>query len=116
MAGEAPSLEEIRLRLIELIDADAWEITETAEQTGRSFLCTFVPFPTQLSIINHILQLLQQPDCSLTPVPMGTPAGSRGLGYRVRDPGSPNLYIKVKIEEDRAWILSFKESKHRRRP
>src|SRR5438067_1264148 len=104
MAGETPSLEEIRLRLIELIEADEWRITEKAERMGRDFLRGFIPIPTQLSIVNHILSLLKQPDCSLIEVLMGTPRGSGGVAHRIRDPMSPNLYIKVKIEDDLAWI------------
>jgi hypothetical protein len=115
MAEEGPSLGEIRQRLIELIEADEWRMTETAERTGRRFLREFVSVPTQLSIVNHLLLLLRDPDCSLIEVSMGIPEGSRGLAYRVRDPRSPNLYVKVKIEEDLAWILSFKMSDHRRR-
>ncbi len=116
MTDEAPSLDEVRRRLIELLEADEWRITEKAERSGRAFLGRTIPVPTQLSIVRHVLQLLEQPDCSLIPVLMGTPPSSRGVGYRVRDPVSPNLYIKVKIEEDLAWILSFGESKHFRRP
>ena len=116
MADEVPSLDEVRRRLIELIEADEWRITERAERTGRAFLRGVVPVPTQLSIVRHVLHLLRQADCSLIPVPMGEPPGSHGLGYRVQDPGSHHLYIKVKIEEDLAWIISFKESDHRGGP
>jgi hypothetical protein len=115
MAEEPPSLEEIRKQLIELIEADEWRMTEKAERTGRTFLRDLVPFPTQVSIVKHTLQLLEQPGCSLGPVPMGIPEGSRGLAYRVHDPRSPRLYIKVKIEEGIVWFLSFKESDHRGR-
>src|SRR5262249_1910863 len=116
MADGGPSLDEVRQRLIELIEDEEWRITERAERTGREFLRRFIPVPTQLSIVRHVLQLLRQDDCCLILVPMGEPPGSRGLGYRLRDPVSPNLYIKVKIEEDLAWIISFKESKHSGRP
>lgn len=116
MTDEAPALEMVRQRLIELLESDEWRITEKAERSGRAFLGKLIPVPTQLSIVRHVLQLLEQPDCSLIPVPLGTPPSPRGLGYRVRDPVSPDLYIKVKIEEDLAWILSFGESKHFRRP
>jgi hypothetical protein len=115
MAGESQSLEEIRQRLIELFEADEWRMTEKAELTGRSVLRDLVPVPTQLSIVRHTLQLLKQPDCSLVPVPMGIPPGSRGLAYRIYDPNSPRLYIKAKIEEGLVWLISFKESDHRRR-
>jgi hypothetical protein len=93
MAGEAPSLEEIRLRLIELIEADEWRITEKAERLGREFLRNFLPVPTQLSIVNQVLKLLKLPDCALIEVPTGTPRASRGIAHRICDPVSPNLYI-----------------------
>jgi hypothetical protein len=101
-----------------LVEKDEWDITEEAERTGREFLEDRfkVARASQLSIMRHVLRLLKQQDCSLVHVPMGQPPGSRGMGSRVRDRISPGLYIKVKIEEDLAWIISFKESKHRRRP
>jgi len=112
MADAGPSLDEVRLRLIELFEDDEWRIMEKAERTGREFLRRFLPAPTQLSIVRHVLALLKPDDCSLAPVAMGEPPGSHGVGYVVRDPVSPNLYIKVKIEEDLAWIISFHESIH----
>lgn len=116
MGDEGPSLEGVRRQLIELIERDEWRMTETSERTGRGFLRRFLPVPTQLSIVRHVLALLKQPDWSLTPVSMGEPPGSHGVGYSVRDPVSPNLYIKVKIEDDLAWIVSFHESIHGGRP
>src|SRR6185312_13456362 len=118
MADAGPSLNEVRLRFTKLFEEDEWDITEEAERTGREFLehLLKVAYPSQVSIMRHVLRLLRQEDCTLIEVPMGQPPGSRGMGYRVRDPMSPNLCIKVKIEEDLAWIISFKESKHRRRP
>ena len=73
MAGEGPSLEEVRQQLIELIERDDWRMTETAERTGRGFLRRFLAVPTQLSIVRHVLALLQAPDWFLTAVPMGEP-------------------------------------------
>ena len=89
-------------------------MTEVAERTGRNYLRNVVPFPSQVSIVNYLRELLRKPSCAVVPVPMGIPEGSRGVAYRIRDPRSPNLYIKVKIEENLVWILSFKESDHRR--
>ena len=100
MSEDASSLDEVRHRLIALIEVEEWRMTETSERTGRSFLRAFLPVPTQLSIVNYVLQVLRDPGCSLVPVPMGIPEGSRGVAYKVRDPRSPNLYIKVKIEGD----------------
>ena len=114
MSEDASSLDEVRHRLIALIEVEEWRMTETSERTGRSFLRNIVPVPTQLSIVNYVLQALRDPGCSLVPVPMGIPEGSRGVAYKVRDPRSPNLYIKVKIEGDTVWILSFKQSDHHR--
>ena len=113
MAEVGPQLDEVRQRLIELFEDDEWRIAESAERTGREVLRRVLPAPTELSIVRHIVRLLTQDDWSLVPVEMGEPPGSGGLAYRVRDPASPRLYIKVKIEEDRVWILSFHESKHR---
>jgi hypothetical protein len=62
MAGETPSLEDIRLRRTELIEADEWRITEKVERMGREFLRSFIPVPTQLSIVNHVLKVLKPPD------------------------------------------------------
>jgi hypothetical protein len=115
MAADDSALEGVRQQLIALLESDEWQMTETTERTGRSFLRDFLALPTQLSIVIHLLQLLSEPDCTLIPVPMGIPEGSRGVAYRVRDPRSPNLYVKVKIEEDVVWILSFKMSDHRRK-
>ncbi|MGC8641956.1 MAG: hypothetical protein ACP5XB_18980 [Isosphaeraceae bacterium] len=89
-------------------------MTEVAEKTGRTYLRGLMPSPTQMSIVNHILTLLHRHDCELVPVPMGVPEGSRGTAYRIRDPRSPGLYIKAKIEDDIVWILSFKLSDHRK--
>jgi hypothetical protein len=38
MADAGPSLDEVRLRLIELFEKDDWDITEEAERTGREVL------------------------------------------------------------------------------
>jgi hypothetical protein len=118
MADEGPSLDEVHQRLIELFENDDWNITERAERTGRDFLRRLLKSanPSQVSIMRHVLRLLKRDDCSLVPVPMGEPPGSHGLGYRIPDPVSPILYIKVKIEEDLAWIISFHESAHGGRP
>ena len=47
MTDEAPSLDEVRRRLIELLEADEWRITEKAERSGRAFLGE--PSPSRLN-------------------------------------------------------------------
>ena len=115
MPEDPPSLDEIRQQLISLIESSEWRMTEVAEKTGRTYLRRLMQSPTQLSIVNHILWLLREQSCELVSVPMGIPEGSRGTAYRIRDPRSPGLYIKAKIEEYIVWILSFKLSDHRKR-
>jgi len=114
MADDQPTLDEIRQELIALVQSSDWRMTEVAERTGRTYLGRFMQNPTQLSIVNQVLERLHRRDCELIPVPMGIPEGSRGIAFRIRDPQSPELYIKVKIEEELAWILSFKLSDHQK--
>jgi hypothetical protein len=36
-------------------------------------------------------------------VPQGDPPGSRGIGYEMRNADGQGLYIKLKLESDKAW-------------
>jgi len=66
---------------------------------------------TEYGIFDFVRDLLRS-GCSIREVKMGEPPGSRGIAYRVIDPVRRELYIKVKIEEGTAWIISFHRSKH----
>jgi hypothetical protein len=112
MATDAPDLAEVRQGLIDLLEAEEWITTETAERSGRSYLQSVGKRATQAALPSHVLGLLHDGRNPLVPVPMGEPPGSRGLAYRIVERTSPNLYIKVMIESGRVVILSFKRSKH----
>jgi hypothetical protein len=79
---------------------------------GRNWFRQFHQYPTEYLLIDKILELLRGSSNPLKLVKMGEPPGSRGVAYRVVDPKSPELYIKVKIVEDMASIVSFKRSDH----
>jgi hypothetical protein len=112
MSGDGIDLEAVRLRLIELLQADEYRITEVARTTGRRWFASRVDFPTEYNLINHVLQLLEDTTDPLRQVLMGDPPGSGGLAYRIVDPLDRDLYVKVKIEEETCWLLSFKRSDH----
>jgi hypothetical protein len=43
----------------------------------------------------------------LQAVPQGNPPGSRGIGYELRNADGHGLYIKLKLEDGKAWLISF---------
>ena len=43
----------------------------------------------------------------LTETGMGEPKYSRGIAWEMKNADGDGLYIKLKIEEDRVWVLSF---------
>jgi hypothetical protein len=112
MIHDEHDLQQVRSRFVQLFEEDQYRMTEVARVTGRNWFRQFHQFPTEYHLIRSILELLQGSSNPLQLVKMGEPPGSRGVAYRVVDPESPELYIKVKIEEDMAWILSFKRSNH----
>ena len=112
MTDEQRELEDARLLLIHLLKADEFRITEVARTTGRRWFRAFFDHPTEYHLIDHLVDLLERAHDPLRRVPMGDPPGSRGIAFRVVDPSYRDLYIKVKIEAEIAWVLSFKQSDH----
>ena len=112
MPQDELELEAAKTHLIHLLRADEFRITEVARKTGRRWFGLFFDYPTEYHLINHILELLERMSEPLRPVLMGNPPGSGGIAYRVIDPAYRDLYIKVKIEDEIAWVLSFKISDH----
>jgi hypothetical protein len=119
MPDEGPSLDEIRIRLIQLLGEDRVQMTEREQVLGRRAMGRSVKYPTEYSIYDHILKLLRSPACPIHEVALGEPPGSGGRGYVVKDPADPSLYIKLKIEDEgfgdqRVLVMSFHISKHAR--
>ncbi|MCI0463002.1 MAG: hypothetical protein L0Z62_39145 [Gemmataceae bacterium] len=114
MLDEDLTLDEARQRLIELIEADEWEITDSAVADGFARLRATGDYPTQWKLVKFTLQLLKD-GFPIHAVPLGEPPGSLGVGYVMNNADGRGLYIKLKIEEDRvAQLLSFHTSKHSR--
>jgi hypothetical protein len=114
MPDEGPTLEAARQRLIELIEADEWEITGSAIKDGFDVLRSTGEYPTQWKIVKYVLDLLKS-DFPIHAVGLGEPPGSAGVGYVMNNADGRGLYIKLKVEEDRtAWVVSFHTSKHYR--
>ena len=107
-------LDSIRLRLIDLLESDECRLEEVADRTGRGWLRRYFNFPSQYNIFGHILDILHEDAKSLVIVRMGEPPGSRGIAYRVVDRKHLDLYIKVRIEEEKIVVISFHATKHSR--
>ncbi|MBY0528449.1 MAG: hypothetical protein K2R98_33970 [Gemmataceae bacterium] len=108
-ANEGRSLDEARRRLIQLLEADAWLISQRAETDGRRILREQPALgkrPTQWGICELILECLRA-GFPLRAIGMGEPQGSNGIGYIMRNVDGAGLYIKVMIDEDRVRVLSF---------
>lgn len=106
MEGDDRTIEEARQELIRLLEADEYEITGKAEAEGRRILKQHMDHPTQWAVIEFALKLLKS-SFPLHAVPQGDPPGSRGIGYEMRNADGRGLYIKLKLEGGKAWLISF---------
>ena len=112
MSDEELTLEAARQRLIELIEADDWEITDAAVESGFEIVRARGLYPTRWQVMKYALDLLKS-DFPIHAVGLGEPPGSSGIGYVMNNADGLGLYIKLKIEEDRSVrMLSFHRSKH----
>src|SRR5262249_27072933 len=103
---------EARRRLIELIEADDWEITETAASDGFAILRRDGERPPRWGVVGYVLNLLRA-DFPMHPVELGGPPRSQGIGDVRNNCDGEGLYVKVTIKDDRlAWVVSFHTSKH----
>jgi|SRR5665213_1880708 len=116
MSSEA-SNEEIRAELIRLLESPTWRIVKSARDAACPILQAAGQRPTDWAILEYITDLLRT-DFPFHPIPLGEPPGSVGIGYVMNNTDGRGLYIKVKIERDRAdgvvgvVVLSFHISKH----
>ena len=106
MASDDLTIEEARQELIRLLDGGDYQIAGKAEAEGRRILKQSMEHPTQWAIVAFALDLLQS-NFPLHAVPQGDPPGSRGIGYEMRNADGRGLYIKLKLEDDQAWLISF---------
>jgi hypothetical protein len=97
--------EDFRLLCIERLEADDFKFTKTARTDGYGLGYT------ELSMVDLILDRLRA-GFPLNEVQLGTPPGSLGTGYSLTNVDGKGLYIKLKLVDDYALIMSFHTSKH----
>lgn len=106
-------LQGVRSELIRLLENDEWKISGSAEKDGRKILQKYGGRPTPVAIIDFVKDLLAS-GSPFHEVGLGEPPGCNGTGYVINhsDDKVRDLYIKLKIENDEVWLLSFHLSKH----
>jgi hypothetical protein len=118
MAEEADdNPEAARTRLLELLDADEWEISERARCEGKVALrWLHGREPTDCEMVDFVISLLRA-GTILRCAPQGDPPGSTGVAWQMTD--AHNVFVKLRICERRigqeyAYIQSIHESVHLR--
>src|SRR5882724_11283940 len=106
MPNDTHALQEARQTLIRLFENDDWKLTDRADAHGRAILAERGGHVTQYDIILFVLNLLKT-NYPMHPVKLGEPPGSGGLAYVMNNADKKGLYIKLKIEDGAAWVMSF---------
>jgi hypothetical protein len=105
-----------RTRLLELLEADDWELSERARNEGKVALRWLQNRePTDWEMVEYVIALLKA-NTDLRCAPQGDPPGSTGIAWQMTD--RRNIFIKLRICERRigqefAKIQSIHESIHR---
>jgi hypothetical protein len=110
MPDKAESLDAVRAKMIRLLEADDWQITESARRDGYPILHAAGIWATDCAIIEFLLDLLRS-NFAFHPVELG----SGETGYAMNNADGKGLYIKIKIAWDgkeEVWVLSFHKSIH----
>lgn len=109
-----------RQKLIELIEAEAWEFTKSALEQGKVALKSVAREPIgEYAIIEYIFDLLNV-GFPMSRTLLGEPPGSGGIGWVMNNPDGKRTYIKLKIDKDErdesiCYVLSCKTSKHHKK-
>lgn len=117
MASEESSLDDVRKKLLDLLDQDDWQITESARRDGRPILQAAGFLPTDGAMIEYVIRLLEDGGLCRDKF-HEVELGSGEKSYAMNDVDGKGLYIKLKINRDRqeeVWVLSFHVSIHRGR-
>src|SRR5437867_3379229 len=100
-ANTAEELEQARREIVRLLERDEWRVTKRAIEDGRPLMRAMgVDFPTECAMIDLILEQLRNKH-PLTAIGMGEPPGVHGIAYVMKDACLKDLYIKLKVEDDR---------------
>jgi hypothetical protein len=102
-------------RLLALLKADDWELSERARRTGKVALrWLHHREPTDCEMVDYIISLYEAGP-TLRCQPQGDPPGSTGIAWQMTD--ARNVFIKLQVCERRmgeeyAFIQSLHESVH----
>jgi hypothetical protein len=114
MASEEDSLDDVRAKLLRLLQQDDWQITESARRDGRPILQAAGFLPTDGAIIEYVTRLLED-DVLYRAKFHEVSLGSGEKGYAMNDVDGKGLYVKLTIHRNRGeevWVLSFHVSIH----
>ena len=90
-----------------MLEQDEWRVATRALNDAKSILRNIgVPFPTEYAIIEKVLDLLKE-NHPMKAIGMGEPQGVNGIAHVLKGGYLDDLYIKIKIEDDRVIVLSF---------
>ena len=90
-----------------LLEQDEWQVTKRALNDGRPLLRALgISFPTECAMIELILEQLRS-NYPIKAIGMGEPPGVHGIAHVMKGACLEDLYIKLKVEEDKVRVLSF---------
>jgi hypothetical protein len=90
-----------------LLERDEWRVTQRALEDGRPILRSMgVTLATECSMVDKILEALRAKH-PLKAIGMGQPPGTHGIAHVLKGPFLKALYIKLKIEDEIVYVLSF---------
>jgi hypothetical protein len=116
MAGDDHDPDVARSRLLELLEADEWELSESARLEGKVALrWLHNREPTDCDMVDHVIALLKT--LTIRCAPQGNPPGSTGIAWQMTD--AMNVFVKLRICERRigqeyAFVQSIHESIHQK--
>lgn len=106
-ANGAKALAAARAEYIRLLENDDWRVTQRALVDAMPILREIgVAYPTECALVDKVLDLLKG-DHPLKAIGMGEPQGINGIAHVMKDGYVDGLYIKLKIENDQVYVLSF---------
>jgi hypothetical protein len=90
-----------------LFEQDEWRVTNRALDDGLPILRALgVAFATECSMVDKILDALRA-NHPIKAIGMGEPPGTHGIAHVLKGAYLKELYIKLKIDEDIVYVLSF---------
>ena len=106
-ANGAKAIKQARDEYVRLLEQDDWRVTARALADAKGILRALgIPYPTECALVDKILDLLKA-EHLLKAIGMGEPPGIHGIAHVMKGGYLDDLYIKIKIEDDLVYVLSF---------